>query len=127
MKYILILFLSSLSYLSFCQVQINEEADIARLMDIYVENSRSLETFSGWRIQLITTNDRRKMESVKSQFNNLYPEIPLSWKHISPYYQVHIGAYRNKLELQGFLLELKNDFPNSLPVMDKIKKTEILQ
>ena len=109
------------------QVDIVEEPKVQRLMESYTSFSKSSDEIQAWRIQLVTTNDRRKMEAVRLEFRNLYPEIDLSWKHVSPYYYVQVGAYRTKLELQGFLLELKQDFPNAIPVMVKIRKTELIQ
>ena len=108
------------------QVNINEEAKISRLMNSYISQSKSSNFTQAWRIQLITTNDRRKMENVRGKFGSLYPGYQITWKHVSPYYHVQVGAYRTKLELQGFLLQLKKDFPNAIPVMDKIRKTELL-
>ncbi len=127
MKYILTAVFLSFFLISYCQVSIFEESKISLIMQSYVNQNRSTENVQGWRIQLITTNDRRKMETVRSQFNALHPEVETSWKHISPYYYVQTGAYRTKLELQSFLLMLKDDFPNAIPVMDKIKKTELLK
>jgi hypothetical protein len=110
----------------FGQVSIKEEDKISRLMDSYTNQSKSKDFIQAWRIQLVTTNDRRKMENVRGKFGTLYPGYKISWKHVSPYYHVQVGAYRTKLELQGFLLQLKQDFPNAIPVMDKIRKTELL-
>lgn len=128
MKYtfFLILFIS-ISFSSVAQVNIIEEADISRLMNSYVSQSKASDSVQGWRIQLITTNDRRKMEAARSKCAELYPELKAEWKHVSPYYQVRIGAYRTKLELQSFLLQLKEDFPNAIPVLDQIKKVELLK
>lgn len=126
MKYILALALSLSFSFIFSQVTITEEPDVTRLMERYVNYSRSTETIPGWRIQIITTNDRRKMESARTKFSAMYPYVHQSWKHVSPYYQVQIGAYRTKLDLQSFLIEIKEEFPNAIPVMDKIRKEELL-
>ncbi len=127
MKYLVSLIISFASYSMMGQVSIIEEASVSRLMNAYVNQARSSEFVQGWKIQLITTNDRRKMEGARSKFASLYPSIGISWEHVPPYYQVQIGAYRTKLELQGFLLQLKQDFPNAIPVMDKIRKVDLLR
>ncbi len=127
MKQLLIFLLLSLSVPVIAQVSITEEASISRLMNSYISQSRSSDFVQGWRIQLITTNDRRKMEAARVKCENLYPYLTAQWKHVSPYYQVQIGAYRTKLELQSFLITLKKDFPNAIPVMDKIRETELLR
>lgn len=123
----IILFLLILFKTSSAQVKIVEQGNISRLMSSYISQSKSTEVIQGWRIQLITTNDRRKMEAAREKCAELFPELKAEWKHVSPYYQVRIGAYRTKLELQSFLLQLKDDFPNAIPVMDQIKKVELLQ
>jgi hypothetical protein len=128
MKYFfLVVFFFTLASHADAQVKIVEQENISRLMNSYIGQSRSSESIQGWRIQLITTNDRRKMEAAREKCAELYPGLKAEWKHVSPYYQVRIGAYRTKLELQSFLIQLKDDFPNAIPVMDQIKKVELLQ
>lgn len=126
MKYLIcsLVFLFSLTLNG--QVSIIEDAKVSSLMNSYINQARSSQYVQGWRIQLVTTNDRRKMEAARGKFGSLYPGIEISWKHVSPYYQVQIGAYRTKLELQSFLLQLKNDFPTAIPVRDKVMKVELL-
>lgn len=127
MKQVLFLLLLCFGSTLVGQVTINEEANITRLMNSFISQGKSTESVQGWRIQLITTNDRRKMEAARVKCAELYPDLNAEWKHVSPYYQVRIGAYRTKLELQSFLIQLKSDFPNAIPVMDKIRKTELLR
>ena len=105
---------------------INEQPEVTRMMNSFISKNRSQESIRGWRIQIITTDDRRKMEKDKARFSNLYPEIPQKWSHESPYYKVQIGAYEDKMSLQGFLLELKSSFPTAIPVRDDVKKTELV-
>ena len=95
-------------------------------MEKYLEINRANDKALAWRIQLITTNDRRKMEATRSKFYAIYPDIRLNWKHESPYYHVQIGAYRRKIDLQYFLMSLKEEFPNAIPVLERIPKKELL-
>lgn len=108
------------------EVNVNTSATISQMMDQFTANNKDQNTIKGWRIQIITTNDRRKMESARSKFSSLYPNVELKWNHVAPYYRVKVGAYENKMQLMGFLLELKNDFPGVIPVMDDIKKSELV-
>ncbi len=79
-----------------------------------------------WRIQIITTDDRREMEAARTRFSNLYPGVQLEWKHVVPYYQVRVGAYENKLDLMPFLLEVKKVFPSATPVNDMVNKKTLV-
>ena len=119
--------------LSFCsastlsaQLTIQEEDEVQNLMERYRSINFQKPIIKAWRIQIITTDDRREMESAKFKFERLYPHIDYSWEHSAPYYKVKIGAYEKKEDLEGFLLQLKQDFPFSLPVQDDIEKTELI-
>ena len=105
---------------------INETPEIAQMMRSFVSKNKTNDMIRGWRIQIITTDDRREMERARSKFAAMFPDIPMHWEHISPYYKVQIGAYENKLSLQGFLLDLKEDFPTAIPVMDDLYKSELV-
>lgn len=110
----------------FSQINITEEATVSNVMNSYLNQNRSSDYIKGWKIQIITTSDRRKMEAARSKFKSYYPAMYVEWKHVSPYYHIQVGAFRTKLELQGFLLELKQNFPNAIPVMADIRKTSLL-
>jgi len=128
MKYIIMLFgfLSSFQISGQGNVNVNTSAAITQMMDQFTSTNKAENTIKGWRIQIITTNDRRKMESARSKFSSMYPDIDVKWNHVAPYYRVKVGAYENKMQLMGFLLELKNDFRGVIPVMDNINKSELI-
>ena len=126
--YVFILILVAVPFLIPAQtVSFNESPAVSRLMDRYLSNNMSQETMRGWRVQIISTDDRRKMEATKAKFENLYPDIEVTWKHMVPYYQVRAGAYENKTKLMAFLLTLKEDFPMATPVVDQIDKREFVK
>ena len=128
MKYALLfigtLFLSTVSGQG--NVTVNTSLSIDQMMDSFTTKNRAETSIKGWRIQIITTDDRRKMEAARGKFSGLYPDIKVKWNHVAPYYRVKVGAYENKMQLMGFLLELKYDFPGVIPVMDNIRKSELV-
>lgn len=107
-------------------VNVNTSATITQMMDKFTSTNKEQSKIKGWRIQIITTNDRRKMETARGKFSTMYPDIEVKWNHVAPYYRVKVGAYENKMQLMGFLLELKKDFPGVIPVMDNINKSELV-
>ena len=112
------LFLFSLNLAKAQSVQLIEDANVARLMQKYVELNRYQETVEGWRIQLLATTDRRKMETAKTTFQSKYPGIPLDWTHEPPYYKLRCGAFVTKLDAIRTLQGLKRDFPSAYPAKD---------
>jgi len=115
---------------TYCQAQdgvnFTYSSTIEGMMDKFVSENKSKESIKGWRIQIITTDDRRKMESAIAKFSTLYPNTDLKWNHVPPYYRVRVGAYETKNQLMALLLELKPDFPSVIPVVDDVKKTELV-
>lgn len=109
------------------QVTFNESSSISSLMNRWVATNRLEENIRGWRIQIITTADRREMETALHKFNNLYPNIDIEWEHVVPYYKVKVGAYETKMDLMGFLLQLKQDFPSVIPIRDDIPKDHFIR
>jgi len=128
MKFVIILscLFVSLQIYGQGEVTVNTSATIAQMMDQFTSTNKAEETIKGWRIQIITTNDRRKMETARRKFASMHPDVNVKWNHVAPYYRVKVGAYEDKMQLMGFLLELKNSFPGVIPVMDNVRKSELV-
>lgn len=108
------------------QVVVHASPDVEAMMEKFVENGYNNEDMRAWRIQIITTDDRRKMEEALAKFKSLYPVMEAQWSHIAPYYQVRVGLFDKKIKLMPFLLELKKHFPSATPVYDKVNKKSLL-
>lgn len=127
-RFILILILTSSIGYGQGRVILEEPPSVTKMMEDFVLYGKTHETIRAWRIQIITTDDRREMETVRGQFIALYPDITAEWKHVTPYYQVRVGAFLDKNKMMPFLLELKKIFPAATPVHDQIsKKTLVYQ
>jgi len=124
---VIILVLYSCGLFAQGQVNISYSDDIEQMKNRFISQNKQQDEIKGWRIQVITTDDRRKMESAISKFSSMYPDVDLSWNHVPPYYRVRVGAYENKVQLMGFLLDLKPDFPGVIPVVDNIQKSELVR
>ena len=110
------------------QGNIAEKVDpkVADLMKRFVENNKSTTTLSGWRIQILATTDRQRMEDAVRSFESLYPNIPVDWVHAKPYYKVRAGAFTSKRDALATQYVLKGDYPTAYPVPDNAIKPEEL-
>ena len=131
MKNVVIVFilflLSSFNFLSAQSVVISEDYSVSQLMDKYININNSTNRINGWRIQIIATTDRSKLESVKRKFMERYPEISIDWIHAKPYYKLRAGAFISKLDATRLLHRLKNYYPSAYLTKDnKIKPTELI-
>ncbi len=116
----------SMSSMQAQNIYVNETEAITKLMNNYMRQNHMTTEVDGWRIQIITTGDRRKSEAARDKFRRMYPHINQEWKHESPYYRVKVGGWNRKLDMQIFLQEIKDEFPLAIPVVDKIEERDIL-
>ena len=126
LRYISVLILITITYSIDAQVTIVEDEQVSQMLRNYQSNERTESTIKGYRIQIITTPDRRKMESTRAKFKGMYPNVDMVWNHISPYYQVSVGAYETKMDLMDFMIDIKRDFRNAIPVVSDIEKNELI-
>lgn len=112
------------------QGTVNEklEPNVANLMKRYIEINKATTAVKGWRVQILATTDRQRMEDALRQFETLYPSIPADWVHAKPYYKVRAGAFTSKQDAMPTLYILKRDYPAAYPVQDnEIKPEELLK
>lgn len=107
-------------------INIHTSPSIDKMMERFITNGKANETIKAWRIQIVTTDDRREMEAAKTNFSAMYPGMNIDWKHVAPYYQVRVGYFENKNKLMPFLLELKKTFPAATPVYDNVSKRALV-
>ena len=116
--------------MTLAQGNVRETVDpqVAQLMKRFVETNKATTTLSGWRIQILATSDRQRMENSLQQFRALYPSVPADWVHAKPYYKIRAGAYATKRDALPTLYLLKRDFPAAYPIQDNtIKPEELLR
>lgn len=129
-KKVMLAFIAIIMTINFLNAQgkisIESSAFVSSMLERFIENGKKNENVRAWRIQIITTDDRREMESTRAKFTSMYPTISMEWKHEVPYYQVRVGAFENKIKMMPFLLELRKSFPAATPVQDNISKRTLL-
>ena len=114
----LLVFINSALFLNAQNVTINEDFPIAKMMDTFVTKNKTTYQIDGWRIQIMATTDRRKLEEAKSDFLTNYPDISVDWTHSKPYYRLRAGAFASKLDAMRLLHLLKEDYPSAYPAKD---------
>jgi hypothetical protein len=116
--------------LGFGQAQnviIEADEPIQQMMDRYVELNKSRNFVEGWRVQILATPDRQRLETVKQSFKYRYPNIPVDWEHAKPYYKLRAGAFESKLEAMRLKYILQQDYSGIYLVKDdRIRPSELI-
>ena len=80
-------------------------------MTTFISKNKSTYQIDGWRIQIMATTDRRKMEEAKSDFLANYPNISVDWTHSKPYYRLRAGAFTSKLGSRKTFAQIERRLP----------------
>lgn len=123
---LLLCFIFASISLSAQNVQINEAPAITRMMEAFVNQNKEQASVDGYRIQILATTDRQRVEDVKQGFRYRYPNIPIDWVHTKPHYKLRAGAFSTKLEALRLLYILKRDYPSAYLAKDRFIRPEEL-
>jgi SPOR domain len=109
-----------------CAQSVHEDPAVTGIMDRFIEYNHTHEETRGWRIQILSTTDRRTMESMEGKFNRLYPRYKLIFEHQNPFYNLKTGAFLSQQDARPMLKKLQADFPGAFLVTDKFEIAEVL-
>lgn len=110
------------------EIQWIVQPEVEELLKTHIENNRQQEEWKGYRVQILATTDRMKMEEEKTRFENYFAgEFPLNWIHEKPWYKLRAGAFLSKLDAQRTLFRLKERYPGAyLTEVENIEPNELL-
>ena len=112
-----------------CEVDaqnIVEEPMITNMMNNYAYYNRQNTKMRGWRVQILSTTNRRDMESTRRRFEGTYPGYHLRFKHDEPFFRLQTGAFANRQTARPFLKQLQKKFPGAILVTDEMEVSEML-
>lgn len=109
----LLLFLFLSQVLNSQNVVINEDFQVAQMLNRHIDANKSRTVMDGWRIQILSTSDRAKVEEMKSKFRATFPQYTVDWIHIKPNYKLRAGAFSTKLDAMEALNQIKKAFPSA--------------
>lgn len=130
MRRLLILcsFCCSLSALSAqSNIVVKPDGDVNGILEAFIQVNTAVNKVEGWRVQILATADRRRLESVLSSFKLNYPSIPVDWVHTSPYYKLRAGAFQTKQEAERLKYTLGQQFDGVYLVKDQVSERELLR
>jgi hypothetical protein len=117
------LLISCLSQAQDGNAEIIAEPGIDQLVDKHIFLNRHQSTLEGWRVQIFFdsgANSKKRATDALNRFNLLYPGISAYLSFKEPYYRVRIGDFRTRLEAEGMMKNIKDNYPNAFATADKI-------
>lgn len=87
---------------------------IARRIALSKVSSRSGGTYAGFQVQIYLGSDRQNAYDAQNRFKSLYPSISTYISYTEPNYKVQAGDFRNRMDAQRLMNELKENFSTLL-------------
>ena len=108
-------------------VSITTEPGIDQLLGLFMDQSETETKVDGWRVQILATTDRNRLNTVESEFKVNYPSVPVDWVHTKPYYKLRAGAFQTKQEAERLKFTLNRQFEGVYLVKDQVGESELLR
>ena len=91
------------------QAQINEET-----------SRDARKTTKGFRLMIISTNNRDEAISAKTKVYTYFPELKAYLWHQSPYYKVKAGNFKDRKDAESYQKKLNVYFSNGVFIMNDV-------
>ncbi|GGG18336.1 sporulation protein [Dokdonia pacifica] len=103
------------------QVNVSQDAKIPQLLELKNELSNDNELGDHYKIQIYSGNSAQAGTMLK-RFRNKVGTWKSDIEYETPNYKVWVGSFRNRLEADRALIEIKKEFPNALIFKPDVKR-----
>lgn len=100
---------------------ISSNFNFSNLLDIHKDKNKNIDEIKGYRIQIISNNNRTNVYNQKARVYEHFSEFKSYLKYVQPYYKLRIGDFKTRLEARSYLEKVIKVFPSAFIVFDDIK------
>ncbi len=97
-----------------------QDSSVQRVLTLYKTFESEQRSVNGFRIQLGADNNRQELLNMKAKFMQTFPEYAAYIEYAAPQFKLRVGDFRSRASAEMFLPEIRDYFPNSFMVPDKI-------
>lgn len=87
-----------------------------------LKGSKAVSEFSsnGYRVQIFSGSNRKDAYDAQAKFQGEFPEMRTYITYHEPYFKVHAGDFRTRLEAEKLMQQLKGAFTGLFIIAEKI-------
>jgi len=90
-----------------------------------VTSRDSRKTGKGYRLMIISTNNRDEAIAAKTMIYTYFPELKAYLWHQSPYYKVKAGNFKERKDAENYQQKLNVYFPKGVFIMNDIVELKL--
>lgn len=110
------------------KIEVIKDSKVDVLLDKHLKYCRNNPYLHGYRIQIYFdsgNNSKKGAINAKAKFITKYPDVEAYIIFQEPYYKVRVGDFRTRIEAEGFLGKIIDEYPNAYRVNDNINFPEL--
>jgi hypothetical protein len=96
----------------------------SQLKDVIMSKIHAEKEYNIWRVQIYMGADKNSRAigtSTENSFRTKYPDVVPELIYHPPYFKVHVGNFKTKLEAESFKRKIIGDYPNCWVVSEVYK------
>jgi hypothetical protein len=97
---------------------------IARRSALKGSTAASPFSSNGYRVQIFSGSNRKGAYDVQAKFQGEFPDIRTYITYHEPYFKVHAGDFRTRLEAEKLMQQLKGAFTSLFIITEKINPSK---
>lgn len=101
-----------------------ENSQIEEVINWYKTTYKSQKTLKGWTIQILSTRDRREMETELSMFRQRFPDLGIRQIYNEPYYTLKVGTFVSRMEALGLRSYLQRYYNYAILSQENVRKED---
>jgi hypothetical protein len=78
-------------------VTVNASFDINKLIEIHQAKNEKTDEMPGYRIQLLSNNERSIVNAKRSEFSTVYSDLKTYIQYDQPYYRLKVGDLKTRV------------------------------
>jgi len=98
------------------QLNIQQDEQITKLLEIY---KSALKDNEYYRVQIGFSNNDAKAQTLKSNAEIDFPNLPSRIDFASPTYRVRVGRFKTKIEAERMYNKIRVKYPNAMLLKPK--------
>ena len=102
------------------KITVVQDSSIKRVLNLYQTFAKEKRQVNGYRIQLVSNNNRKELLNLKAKFIQEYPDQMAYIEYAAPQFKLRIGDFKTHAEADMFLSEVRINFSSAFIVPDKI-------
>lgn len=105
-------------------IVIIQDSLIKSLMVQNTTHNEQKKTIAGYRVQIISSTNRKEVLELKIQFEQLHPDTKAYFLYQQPYFKLRVGDFQTRINANQFLQVVLKDFDAAFIVPDDISVSE---